>query len=48
MTVVAGGEVKAGNYYIARGDATIDAGAFVVGRTVSSIITGRLAAHDAL
>lgn len=40
MTVVAGGEVKAGNYYIARGDATIDAGAFVVGRTVSSIITG--------
>lgn len=40
MTVVAGGEVKAGNYYIARGDATIDAGAFVVGRSVSSIITG--------
>lgn len=39
MTVVAGGEVRAGNYYIARGAATIDAGSFVTGRKVTNIFT---------
>ncbi len=32
--VSAGGDIKAGNYYIARGAGTIDAGTFTVGRTV--------------
>jgi filamentous hemagglutinin len=40
MAVTAGGTVKAGNYYIARGAATIDAGSFANGRTVSTIVTG--------
>ncbi|MBB5048281.1 filamentous hemagglutinin family protein [Rhodopseudomonas rhenobacensis] len=40
MTVVAGGAVKAGSYYIARGAATIDAGTFENGRQVTSTVTG--------
>ena len=40
MTVVAGGAVKAGSYYIARGAATIDAGTFEIGRQVTSTLTG--------
>jgi len=34
LDVSAGGDIKAGNYYIARGTGSIDAGAFAIGRTV--------------
>ncbi len=34
LDVSAGGDIKAGNYYIARGAGSIDAGSFATGRTV--------------
>ncbi|WPO40327.1 filamentous haemagglutinin family protein [Tardiphaga sp. 42S5] len=34
LNVVAGGDIKAGNYYIARGAGALDAGTFAIGRTV--------------
>ena len=34
LNVAAGGDIKAGNYYIARGAGVIDAGTFAIGRTL--------------
>lgn len=34
LNVSAGGDIKAGNYYIARGAGAIDAGSFAIGRTL--------------
>jgi filamentous hemagglutinin family protein len=42
MTVSAGGAIKAGNYYIARGAATIDAGSLANGRTIVTNINDRI------
>ena len=39
MNVTAGGAVKAGYYYVARGAGSIEADAFAIGRQVASIIT---------
>ncbi|KZD24061.1 filamentous haemagglutinin family protein [Tardiphaga robiniae] len=39
MNVVAGGAIKAGYYYVARGTGSIDADTFAIGRQVLSIIT---------